>query len=60
MIPRAHITAWRPRAPWSSDAQIEQDLVICRAANGKLLLAENGSGKDFPLSLSWAISLASR
>ena len=31
MIPRAHITAWRSRAPWSSDAQIEQDLVVCRA-----------------------------
>lgn len=31
MIPRAHITAWRSRAPWSNDAQIEQDLVICRA-----------------------------
>ncbi len=31
MIPRAHITGWRCRAPWSTDAQIEQDLVICRA-----------------------------
>ncbi len=31
MIPRAHITAWRSRAPWSTDAQVEQDLVICRA-----------------------------
>ena len=31
MIPGAHITAWRSRAPWSSDAQIEQDLVVCRA-----------------------------
>ena len=31
MIPRAHITAWRSRAPWSSDGQIEQDLVVCRA-----------------------------
>jgi hypothetical protein len=31
MIPRAHITAWRSRTPWSNDAQIEQDLVICRA-----------------------------
>lgn len=31
MIPRAHITAWRANAPWSSDAQVEQDLVICRA-----------------------------
>jgi len=30
MIPRAHITGWRSRAPWSTDAQIEQDLVICR------------------------------
>jgi len=32
VIPRAHITAWRAMAPWSSDAQIEQDLVMCRAA----------------------------
>lgn len=31
MIPRANITAWRARAPWSTDAQVEQDLVICRA-----------------------------
>ncbi len=31
MIPHAHITAWRGRAPWSSDAQVEQDLVISRA-----------------------------
>lgn len=30
MIPRANITAWRSRAPWSTDAQVEQDLVICR------------------------------
>ena len=31
MIPRAHITDWRATAPWSSDAQVEQDLVVCRA-----------------------------
>lgn len=31
MIPRAHITAWRAHAPWSTDAQIEQDLIISRA-----------------------------
>ena len=31
MIPTAHITAWRSRAPWPSDAQVEQDLVISRA-----------------------------
>ncbi|MBX7114290.1 MAG: nucleotidyl transferase AbiEii/AbiGii toxin family protein [Myxococcaceae bacterium] len=31
MIPRAHITAWRSQAPWSTDAQVEQDLVVCRA-----------------------------
>lgn len=30
MIPRAHITAWRSKAPWSTDAQVEQDLVVCR------------------------------
>jgi len=31
MIPRAHVTAWRASAPWPSDAQIEQDLVLSRA-----------------------------
>lgn len=31
MIPRADITAWRARAPWNSNEQIEQDLIISRA-----------------------------
>lgn len=31
MIPQAHVTHWRGQAPWSSDAQIEQDLVLSRA-----------------------------
>ena len=31
MIPRAHITAWRAAAPWSTDAQVEQDLILSRA-----------------------------
>ncbi len=31
MIPRADIVAWRSRAPWISDAQVEQDLLISRA-----------------------------
>ena len=31
MISRAHITAWRANAPWSTDAQVEQDLVLSRA-----------------------------
>ena len=31
MIPRAHITAWRSQAPWPTDAQVEQDLVLTRA-----------------------------
>jgi len=31
LIPRAYITDWRKEAPWQSDAQVEQDLVICRA-----------------------------
>jgi len=31
MIPRDYITEWRARAPWVVDAQVEQDLVICRA-----------------------------
>ena len=31
MIPKAHIIAWRARAPWLADAQVEQDLIISRA-----------------------------
>ncbi len=31
MIPRDFITEWRAHAPWVQDAQVEQDLVICRA-----------------------------
>jgi predicted nucleotidyltransferase component of viral defense system len=31
VIPRDYITEWRARAPWAVDAQVEQDLVICRA-----------------------------
>jgi predicted nucleotidyltransferase component of viral defense system len=30
MIPRAYITEWTQYAPWKSNEQIEQDLVICR------------------------------
>ncbi len=31
MIPRAFVTAWRVKAPWPADAQVEQDLVLSRA-----------------------------
>jgi len=31
MIPKADIVAWRQLAPWVSDAQVEQDLIISRA-----------------------------
>lgn len=31
MIPRANITAWRAQAPWPSNEQVEQDLVLSRA-----------------------------
>lgn len=31
MIPRANITAWRAIAPWPSNEQVEQDLIISRA-----------------------------
>jgi len=31
VIPRDYITAWRGRAPWVQDFQVEQDLVISRA-----------------------------
>jgi predicted nucleotidyltransferase component of viral defense system len=31
MIQQAYITGWRSTAPWSDDAQVEQDLVLSRA-----------------------------
>ncbi len=31
MIPRANITAWRSSAPWPSNEQVEQDLVLSKA-----------------------------
>jgi len=31
LIPRDYISEWREHAPWISDAQVEQDLVISRA-----------------------------
>ena len=31
MIPRAYIIEWQQNTPWKTNAQIEQDLVICRA-----------------------------
>ncbi len=31
MIPEAAITHWRNMAPWPQDAQVEQDLILCRA-----------------------------
>lgn len=41
MIPAANITAWRQRAPWPEDNQVEQDLILSRLmieiANNELL-----------------------
>jgi hypothetical protein len=31
MIERDFIVAWRQNAPWPTDAQVEQDLVLSRA-----------------------------
>lgn len=31
MIPKAYITEWTQYAPWKTNEQVEQDLVICRA-----------------------------
>ena len=31
MIPFAYTQAWRSNAPWPTNAQVEQDLIICRA-----------------------------
>lgn len=31
MIPQGYIEEWRAVAPWTLDAQVEQDLVVARA-----------------------------
>lgn len=31
MIPRPHIAKWRDQAPWATNEQVEQDLIISRA-----------------------------
>ena len=31
MIPQADVSTWRENAPWATDAQVEQDLVLSRA-----------------------------
>jgi len=35
LIPRAQVTAWRAMAPWPSDAQIEQDLILYQRKKGR-------------------------
>lgn len=42
MIARDYITAWRRQAPWISDHQVEQDLVISRALAQVFGVAEIG------------------
>jgi predicted nucleotidyltransferase component of viral defense system len=34
LIPAANITAWRQRAPWPDDVQVEQDLILTRLMVG--------------------------
>jgi hypothetical protein len=44
VIPRPYITEWSTRAPWPSESQIEQDLILSRLiveiANDELLAGE--------------------
>jgi len=30
MIPEAYIIEWKRSVPWKIDAQVEQDLILCR------------------------------
>jgi predicted nucleotidyltransferase component of viral defense system len=44
LIPRSYIVEWRSIAPWISDTQVEQDLLICRvliSLFSNKLIAEN-------------------
>lgn len=47
MIPRDYITHWRAHAPWSIDAQVEQDLVISRALVELFQVAELANSLAF-------------
>ncbi len=56
MIPAANITAWRQRAPWPEDNQVEQDLGIkdllgaLREVAGRLGLDEHGTRFSGPMA----------
>ena len=47
MIAKDYITAWRTHAPWVSDHQVEQDLVISRALAQIYSVAEIGQRLTF-------------
>lgn len=47
MIPRDFITEWRSGAPWASDEQVEQDLVLSRA------VIEIFRGRGLASCLAW-------
>lgn len=51
MIPRSHITAWRSRAPWATDAQVEQDLVLSRALVA--LFQQPLETREFAVETAW-------
>ena len=43
MIPQDYITAWSRVAPWASQRQVEQDLIISRAHGLEDLYVEPGA-----------------
>ena len=45
MIERDFIVAWRQQAPWPTDAQVEQDLVLSRALIEIFMRGEAWQGK---------------
>ena len=57
MIPAAYITDWRRRAPWSTDAQVEQDLVPSsdetsgETGGGAIAFAARCTTRSFTISL---------
>lgn len=53
MIPAAHITYWRSEAPWPTDAQVEQDLVLSRAL---VLIFKSNIGDSLALRGGTAIN----
>ena len=53
MIPRAYIDEWRATAPWSTDAWVEQDLVLTLVAPERRIPEVHAADQVLPYHAQW-------